>query len=181
MDFYMPAGTVVRQETEEVKWKAREPYKKRTGKDPAKEKKAPPTHNQMTSKKYWEALEAGLSPDAALVFAVAETDKHLDEREQGATRKKENRRKSKATKSAKTREHHSTTAASLALNAYRRRPPNDARAESTGSFGGRADFADGSDEDMEGMDYCQQSGDVTPAEEAAESSDDGISSGSDNE
>ncbi|KAF3036152.1 hypothetical protein E8E12_002459 [Didymella heteroderae] len=88
MDFHLPPGVCVRQEVGAVKWRARKPYKmregKKGGKAEEKRKKKESTHNQLASRKYWEAIDAGRTAEEALVRAGRETDRWLDEREDEA-------------------------------------------------------------------------------------------------
>jgi hypothetical protein len=83
MDFYLPDGVIVRQEAPGLpKWRPRKPYKitPRTGKPSTHKGKQVMTHNQICSKKYWEAVEAGQEHSEALASAIARTDTVLDAR-----------------------------------------------------------------------------------------------------
>ncbi|KAF2280061.1 uncharacterized protein EI97DRAFT_109151 [Westerdykella ornata] len=77
MDFYMPAGAVVRQETHgPVKWKPRRPYKRKTT---SGERTLGLSHNQIAARKVWKAVdEEGLAYEEALAKAIRETDEELD-------------------------------------------------------------------------------------------------------
>ena len=141
MDFYLPPGVVVRQEVGDVKWRARRPYKTRgddrkgaIGRKGAKTSKGAQakagrgekkesTHNQVASRKYWEAIDADQSPEGALIWAVRETDRWLDEREDEAVRRAEEREVAKQSKgkAAKTSDDGGTMTPSTALNAPRQR------------------------------------------------------------
>ncbi|KAJ4343655.1 hypothetical protein N0V95_006594 [Ascochyta clinopodiicola] len=100
MDFFMPAGIVVRQEVVTLKWKPRKPYKTREGKKKESQRTTTPSHNQIASKKYWNAVEAGKEHAEALQSAVEETDMHLDEKETEALQRIEDRAQAKAVKTA---------------------------------------------------------------------------------
>jgi len=140
MDFYLPPGVVVRQEVGDVKWRARRLYKTRDGErkgagrakngKEGREKKES-THNQVASRKYWEAVDEGKTAEEALVWAVRETDRWLDEREDEAVRRAEEREVARAKKGkvAKRSDDRSAMTASTALNAARQR---NARSASDG-------------------------------------------------
>jgi hypothetical protein len=133
MDFYLPLGVVVRQEVGEVRWRARRPYRMRADDRPGasgarggkegmrNKKKKECTHNQVASRKYWEAVDAGQFPEDALIWAVRETDRWLDEREDEAGRQAEEREvaRDKKSKASKGSDESSTMTASTALNAAR--------------------------------------------------------------
>lgn len=182
MDFYLPPGVVVKQEMESCRWKPRKPYKMREGSDPAKKKGGESTHNQIASRKYWAAIDAGRAPDDALVWAVEETDRWLDEREDEAVRRAEERELAREIKSAKTvskrsgrsgRGEQSTLTSSTTLNAARARNGVDS-----------THFSD-SDEDMDDVDRDETDhnmDDAAPVAEVEETSaDDDTSSESDSE
>lgn len=77
MDFYMPPGVVVRQEAPGlVEWHPRKPYKSNRENKPSR--KVVLSHNQICSKKYWDAIDAGKEHNEALEFAVKETDAYVD-------------------------------------------------------------------------------------------------------
>ncbi|KAF2687089.1 hypothetical protein K458DRAFT_185591 [Lentithecium fluviatile CBS 122367] len=80
MDFYLPDGVVVRQEAPDlVKWHPRKPYKTtRTEKLSKHKGKQIQSHNQICSKKYWDAIEASKEHEDALALAIAGTDAFLD-------------------------------------------------------------------------------------------------------
>lgn len=119
MDFYLPPGVVMRQEVQAVQWRARRPYKMREGrKDEGRAKKTESTHNQVASRQYWGAVDAGRSPDDALAWAVRETDRWLDECDA---------KKQTKSKTARVNGEGSAMTASTALNAARQR---DARSAS---------------------------------------------------
>lgn len=134
MDFYLPLGVVVRQEVSEVKWRARRPYKMRDGKKNGKaegREKKENTHNQVASKKYWEAVDAGKTAAEALICAVRETDRWLDEREDEAVRRAEERELARGQRSkvAKRSDQDNATTSSIALNAARQRNARSASCE----------------------------------------------------
>jgi hypothetical protein len=176
MDFYLPAGVVVRQEVGEVKWRARKPYKMRKAKaeeeggngvgvrKKAKAKATESTHNQLASRAYWSAISAGQSPENALAWALHETDRSLDAREDARESKRE-----AAKREARRREagNRSTTTASLALNAARQRAARLRNAQCV------SDGEDSTDDEMH---------DAGPVDSSSPSSDDDeTSSGSDTE
>lgn len=188
MDFYLPPGMVVRQEIESCRWKPRKPYKMREVRNPVKRKGGESTHNQIASRKYWAAIDAGRAPDDALVWAVEETDRWLDEREDEAVRKAEEREKVKCVKTASKRNERSKRGerseqieygdpsiltSSTALNAARARNGVDSTHSSD------------SDEDMDDADHDETDHDMDNAAPVVEveetSSDDKTSSGSDSE
>jgi hypothetical protein len=80
MDFYLPSGVAIRQNAPGLsKWQPRKPYKiNRTKKQAQSAKHAVFTHNQLCSKKYWAAIDDGQKHDAAMAFAVEQTDADLD-------------------------------------------------------------------------------------------------------
>ncbi|KAL1610432.1 hypothetical protein SLS60_002099 [Paraconiothyrium brasiliense] len=82
MDFYLPAGSIARQEAPDlVKWKPRPPYKLAKK---SKKAKQVATHNQFCSKKYWELINEGHehleggANEEALTLAIKATDAHID-------------------------------------------------------------------------------------------------------
>ncbi|KAJ4349729.1 uncharacterized protein N0V89_008347 [Didymosphaeria variabile] len=82
MDFYLPAGSIARQEAPDlVKWKPRPPY--RLAKKSKKARQVV-SHNQFCSKKYWELIDEGRehveggANEEALALAVKATDAHID-------------------------------------------------------------------------------------------------------
>ncbi|KAF2444742.1 hypothetical protein P171DRAFT_281864 [Karstenula rhodostoma CBS 690.94] len=82
MDFYLPTGSIARQEAPGlVKWKPRTPYK--TTKK-SKRAKQVVTHNQFCSKKYWELIDEGRehveggANEEALALSIEATDAHID-------------------------------------------------------------------------------------------------------
>ncbi|KAI8936760.1 hypothetical protein NX059_006007 [Plenodomus lindquistii] len=82
MDFFLPPGTIIRQEAPNiVKWKPRK-YKGRAGAGASvkegKEKGKHLTHNQACSEKYFRAKTEGLGHAVALERAVRQTDEWLD-------------------------------------------------------------------------------------------------------
>lgn len=87
MDFYMPPSAVVRQEAPDlVTWRPRKPsntYKKGKG------SKLIISHNQLCTKKYWEAIEEGRDHDDALHFAIMQTDAYLDAKNEEVQAKQE--------------------------------------------------------------------------------------------
>ncbi|KAH7078053.1 hypothetical protein BKA63DRAFT_509658 [Paraphoma chrysanthemicola] len=82
MDFYLPLGLVVRQEAPGLShWKPRKPYKKREpfpGRRAQPEKYKQYSHNQMCSKKYFEAIDAGLEGEVALRAAITGLEAELE-------------------------------------------------------------------------------------------------------
>ena len=201
MDFYMPTGVVVRQEMDEVKWKPKKPYKIREGSKKKTEKATTHTHNQVASRKYLEAIDAGKTQEDALVFALEETDRYLDEKENEAFRKAEQRDKAQEAKSRKTASKRNTLTSSSALNALRKRIARTSRAQPATDESEQSDNDkspshtifhrrraipnDNSDEDTDDPDSYQTDHEMSgagPVEQAVEtSSDDETSSGSDSE
>lgn len=154
MDFFMPLGAFVRQEVDELKWKPRKPYKmgERKNKKIANEKSVFYTHNQTAGRLYWEALGRGLQHDDAIKFAIGETDRSLNEREEEADRKAELREKigaRKAKKSAKSVGNLSSDTSSHALNALRAEQRTSTEASRSG-HGSDEEMDDADDEDMDG-------------------------------
>ncbi|KAH7070176.1 hypothetical protein FB567DRAFT_455901 [Paraphoma chrysanthemicola] len=82
MDFYLPLGLVVRQEAPGLsRWKPRKPNKKRKanpGECAQPEKNKQYSHNQRCSKKYFEAINAGLEGEVALKAAIAGLEAELE-------------------------------------------------------------------------------------------------------
>ena len=102
MDFYLPEGVVVRQEADGLsKWKPRKPYKVREGRKRDPEKSVVPTHNQLASRKYWEAIEAGKNTVEAYRWAVEDSDRWLDEKEEEAALRLKRREKAEEMRSEK--------------------------------------------------------------------------------
>ncbi|KAF1933011.1 uncharacterized protein M421DRAFT_1583 [Didymella exigua CBS 183.55] len=111
MGFYLPLGVVIRQEMAdgEAKWKPRKPYKMRAGtardtmkkKKKKKKKNADSSHNQIASRKHWAAIDAGKTTDGALAWAVRATDRWLDEWEDEAGRRAEERELARENRGAK--------------------------------------------------------------------------------
>ncbi|KAJ8104509.1 hypothetical protein OPT61_g10720 [Boeremia exigua] len=222
MDFYMPAGVVVRQDVDIVLWKPRKPYRAREGKAEAstgrdgsetgkvnerasgekggrkKEKAVLQTHNQIASRKYWDAVGSGMSHDAALVHALSATDAWVDEKEDEAARRASERseriERIDGCKRSK-RDNQSTRpqlTSSLALNALRlRQHTSTSFSTGTSAFGAADDDAYGTDADGEFeyddadagayayADFNQASRNLGLVEESSSSSDE--SSGSDSE
>ena len=80
LDFYLPDGVVIRQDAPDlVKWHPRKPYRM-NGKPSKNRERQTLTHNQICSKKYWDAVEAGKEQVEALASALADTDVLLDAR-----------------------------------------------------------------------------------------------------
>ncbi|KAF3051023.1 hypothetical protein E8E11_006614 [Didymella keratinophila] len=77
----------------------------------------------VASRKYWGAIDAGRSPEDALIWAVRETDRWLDEREHEAVRRAEEREAAKQTKgkTVKMSNEDGAMTASTPLNAARQR------------------------------------------------------------
>lgn len=82
MDFYLPAGSIIRQEAPDlVKWKPRRPYNLTK---PSKKAKQVVTHNQICSKTYWQLIDARREPvkgganEEALKLAIETTDAQID-------------------------------------------------------------------------------------------------------
>ncbi|KAJ4305031.1 hypothetical protein N0V90_000560 [Kalmusia sp. IMI 367209] len=85
MDFYLPSGTVVRQEAQHlVKWRPRKPYK--LSKISKKDKQIV-THNQICATKYWELVNSGHEPEEAMQLAIKATDAHVEAKNEGARAK----------------------------------------------------------------------------------------------
>jgi hypothetical protein len=73
MDFYMPSGTVVRQEARGIaSWSPHKSKKSATNRGQAC------THNQIVTRKFWDAKAQGEDSDQALELALKETDAELD-------------------------------------------------------------------------------------------------------
>ncbi|KAF2660506.1 hypothetical protein K491DRAFT_674730 [Lophiostoma macrostomum CBS 122681] len=76
MDFYLPSGTVVRQEAKGIAdWFPRKLYKTKKG---GSGRAQVYTHNQMVTRKYWDAVGKGEGSDQALELALIQTDAELD-------------------------------------------------------------------------------------------------------
>ncbi|KAJ4310446.1 hypothetical protein N0V94_008439 [Neodidymelliopsis sp. IMI 364377] len=196
MDFYLPPGVVVRQECDTLTWKPRKPYKPRAGKkgEARKVKEKPSnllSHNQVASKKYWDAVGKGKEVGEALRWAVAETDRWLDEREEEAERRFELREKVKEEK--KVGKKGAAGRGSVGSSSTRRGKNRTGR--TVDDFKDEDEVEDkdeDEDEDVDGSgdsedeeieyDSDEDMEDVSAEEEAVEtSSDDESSSGSDSE
>lgn len=81
MDFFLPLGTILRQEAPGlVKWKPRQ-YKARAANNVRATKNIktqPGSHNQVCSEKYFQAKAQGLEHEEALQLALEQTDAWLD-------------------------------------------------------------------------------------------------------
>ncbi|KAH3954125.1 hypothetical protein HBH98_071750 [Parastagonospora nodorum] len=90
MDFYMPLGVVVRQEASELSlWKPRKPYKLRNPGSKANDKPTQATHNQICSKKYHEAIDAGQEHEEAKCIAIEALDAELDAKQEAKQRQEQ--------------------------------------------------------------------------------------------
>ncbi|KAF2633572.1 hypothetical protein BU25DRAFT_453319 [Macroventuria anomochaeta] len=187
MDFYMPLGVMVRQEVRMAKWKARKPYKMREGdKGRGEGKSVSPSHNQIASKKYWEAIDAGKTQENALSFAIEETDSYFDEKEDEAARKMEKRNKAEETKSEKAlRKFDARTSRKQPTTADSEQSDDDEGAGYIISYGRNANHEDLSDEEMDHAEAYEIEHEMNGAslvEDVVEtSSDDETSSVSDSE
>jgi hypothetical protein len=191
MDFYLPPGVVVRQECDTLTWKPRKPYKPRAGKEGEAEKERDKpsnllSHNQVASKKYWDAVGRGKEAKEALKWAVAETDRWLDEREEEAERKVELREKAKEEKKLGKKGaagRGTAVSSSTRRGRYEIERTADNFKDEDEDEEGTDDVGDSGDEEMDEYDSDQDMKDVSPEEEEAieTSSDDESSSGSDSE
>lgn len=196
LDFYMPSGVVVRQEVEEVKWKPRKPYKTKDRKEKDPKKKITPTHNQIASKLYWEAIDAGQNSEAAFMFAIRETDKRLDKEEADTLQKIEERAKPRAMTPARKRNATASASASSVSTrhgtkqlALQQHIPSESADSDDGttagytvSYGRQVNHDDLSDEEMNDATEDQIEQQVGPVEKVIDtSSDDASSSSSDSE
>jgi len=90
MDFYMPLGVVVRQEAPELsQWKPRKPYKSRNPRSKTKDKTTQVSHNQICSKKYHEAVDAGHEHEEAKKIAIEALEAELDAKQEAKERQEQ--------------------------------------------------------------------------------------------
>ncbi|KAF2799976.1 hypothetical protein K505DRAFT_293664 [Melanomma pulvis-pyrius CBS 109.77] len=108
MDFYMPPSAVVRQEAPDlVIWRPRKPYntcKKGMSNKPII------SHNQLCTRKYWEAIEEGQDHDDALHFAIIQTDAYLDAKNEEIQAKQEDIQAKREASKEEQEEHQNSSA-----------------------------------------------------------------------
>ncbi|KAF9697088.1 hypothetical protein EKO04_004966 [Ascochyta lentis] len=188
MDFFLPTGIAVRQEVGNLKWKPKKPYKVREGKFQSGSKKTTPSHNQMASKKYWAAIEAGKEHTEALNFAIEETDHQLDEKEADTLQRVVDRvQPNTETPSTAKTPTPSTPSASTRRGRNRRHPTTSEygiTALYPASYGPHSYYSHPSDDETDGEELPadEESESTSPTELVDDiSSDDETSSGSDSE
>lgn len=107
MDFHLPSGVVVRQDAPTlVSWKPRKPYKT---KHPKNKKPQAVTHNQICSRLYWDAVDAGQAHEEALAIAIRETDDHLDAKNEEVINKQSEHPKTAKAKNFRDEDSHAPT------------------------------------------------------------------------
>ncbi|KAF2828790.1 hypothetical protein CC86DRAFT_319856 [Ophiobolus disseminans] len=149
MDFYMPPGTVVRQEASELsKWTPRKPYKNRKSSSSERSKYKYLTHNQMCSKKYFEAMEADLQHDEAVKFAIQELDDELDAKEVEMSERQEETQRSEDNEETSGQSSDSRkNSANTSTSSDTRFKPKSRNGGTTSLLPSKRPFEDTSDED----------------------------------
>ncbi|KAF2852753.1 hypothetical protein T440DRAFT_497285 [Plenodomus tracheiphilus IPT5] len=195
MDFYLPPGTILRQEAPGlVKWKPRQ-YKARTT-SISKNNKTKHTHNQICAEKYFQAKAEGYGDEQALNLAVERTDAWLDGKQDELTRKHEEQEDAEAASSvvktattssashSQKNSTHTTPANGLSLGSYRRNsrggctvslvPAKRSSDELDDAVGAESDFGDDEGSagyDMHGIPPYNEIFEISSAEEESSGSD----------
>jgi hypothetical protein len=191
MDFYMPLSVVVRQEASELsQWKPRKPYKSRNPRSKTKDKSARVSHNQICSKKYHEAVDAGHEHEEAKKIAIEALEAELDAKQEAKERQEQSESSedegeaSTSVSDANSTSKDSANTSERGHTAHRRGSREDCMASSVPQKRSAEDMSESDseeDEDDEAFEAAMYEAMDQNLVEYAASDDDDETSGSDNE